>query len=176
MLFHIFSKLTPRSSARGRQHLLNLLLSTKNTINSSNQCPLATCDDQNTRTFSRLLRLAKLFKPEMTKNISLMFQFLLPHTRGSSHGQTRIIRKAYEQDFYIPMMDQAYELWAQLEKEAGVKLYRWAATASQSAREEAWPFRDAREHPSMLGDVVTLLFSSGFNQCKTVKKKKIKLF
>lgn len=58
-----------------------------------------------------------------------MLQFLLPHTRGSSHGQTRIIRKAYEQDFYIPMMNQAYELWAQLEKEAGVKLYRWAETA-----------------------------------------------
>lgn len=53
-----------------------------------------------------------------------MFQFLLPHTRGSSHGQTRIIRKAYEQDFYIAMMHHAYELWAQLEKEAGVKLYR----------------------------------------------------
>lgn len=58
-----------------------------------------------------------------------MFQFLLPHTRGSSHGQTRIIRKAYEQDYYISMMNQAYELWAQLEKEAGVKLYRWAETA-----------------------------------------------
>lgn len=58
-----------------------------------------------------------------------MFQFLLPHTRGSSHGQTRIIRKAYQQDFYIAMMHHAYELWAQLEKEAGVKLYRWAETA-----------------------------------------------
>uniref|UniRef100_H3CHB8 Pipecolic acid oxidase n=1 Tax=Tetraodon nigroviridis TaxID=99883 RepID=H3CHB8_TETNG len=46
-----------------------------------------------------------------------------PHTRGSSHGQTRIIRK-YEQDFYIPMMHHAYQLWTQLEKEAGVKLYR----------------------------------------------------
>ena len=53
-----------------------------------------------------------------------LFQFLLPHTRGSSHGQTRIIRKAYEQDFYIPMMNEAYQLWAQLEREAGVKLYR----------------------------------------------------
>lgn len=64
----------------------------------------------------------------MTENVSCVFQFLLPHTRGSSHGQTRIIRKAYEQDFYIPMMHHAYDLWAQLEKEAGVKLYRWAET------------------------------------------------
>lgn len=52
------------------------------------------------------------------------FQFILPHTRGSSHGQTRIIRKAYDQDFYVPMMQESYELWSQLEREAGVKLYR----------------------------------------------------
>ncbi|XP_008277079.1 peroxisomal sarcosine oxidase [Stegastes partitus] len=54
----------------------------------------------------------------------LLEQFVLPHTRGSSHGQTRIIRKAYEQDFYVNMMEETYELWAQLEREAGVKLYR----------------------------------------------------
>ncbi|XP_010789094.1 MAM and LDL-receptor class A domain-containing protein 1-like, partial [Notothenia coriiceps] len=50
--------------------------------------------------------------------------FVLPHTRGSSHGQTRIIRKAYEQDFYTQMMDECYKLWSQLEREAGVTLYR----------------------------------------------------
>ncbi|XP_054868065.1 peroxisomal sarcosine oxidase [Amphiprion ocellaris] len=54
----------------------------------------------------------------------LLEQFILPHTRGSSHGQTRIIRKAYDEDFYVNMMDESYELWAQLEREAGVKLYR----------------------------------------------------
>ncbi|XP_042341949.1 peroxisomal sarcosine oxidase-like [Plectropomus leopardus] len=54
----------------------------------------------------------------------LLEQFVLPHTRGSSHGQTRIIRKAYEQDFYTHMMEECYQLWAQLEREAGVKLYR----------------------------------------------------
>lgn len=53
-----------------------------------------------------------------------LLQFVLPHTRGSSHGQTRIIRKAYEQDFYTRMMEECYQLWAQLEREAGVKLYR----------------------------------------------------
>ncbi|XP_066552007.1 peroxisomal sarcosine oxidase [Amia ocellicauda] len=54
----------------------------------------------------------------------LLEQFLLPHSRGSSHGQTRIIRKAYEQDFYTHMMDDSYELWSQLETEANVQLYR----------------------------------------------------
>ncbi|XP_058490880.1 peroxisomal sarcosine oxidase [Solea solea] len=54
----------------------------------------------------------------------LLEQFILPHTRGSSHGQTRIIRSAYEQDFYTHMMEECYELWAQLEKKSGVKLFR----------------------------------------------------
>lgn len=58
------------------------------------------------------------------KRTLLLEQFLLPHTRGSSHGQTRLIRKAYEQDFYSHMMDECYKLWAQLEQEAGVKLCR----------------------------------------------------
>nr|XP_054590248.1 peroxisomal sarcosine oxidase isoform X2 [Nothobranchius furzeri] len=54
----------------------------------------------------------------------LVEQFVLPHSRGSSHGQTRVIRKAYKQDFYIHMMEESYKLWTQLEEEAGVKLYR----------------------------------------------------
>uniref|UniRef100_A0A1A7WRR5 Peroxisomal sarcosine oxidase n=2 Tax=Iconisemion striatum TaxID=60296 RepID=A0A1A7WRR5_9TELE len=54
----------------------------------------------------------------------LLEQFVLPHSRGSSHGQTRIIRKAYKEDFYVHMMEESYKQWAQLEEEAGVKLYR----------------------------------------------------
>ncbi|TRY86470.1 hypothetical protein DNTS_021043 [Danionella cerebrum] len=58
------------------------------------------------------------------QNTLLLEQFVLPHSRGSSHGQSRIIRKAYEEDFYTQMMQESYELWAQLEKEAGVELFR----------------------------------------------------
>ncbi|XP_073318418.1 peroxisomal sarcosine oxidase isoform X2 [Pagrus major] len=58
------------------------------------------------------------------KKTLLLEQFILPHTRGSSHGQTRIIRRAYDEDFYTHMMGECYELWAQLERETGVKLYR----------------------------------------------------
>lgn len=54
----------------------------------------------------------------------LVPQFVLPHSRGSSHGQTRIIRKAYDEDYYTHMMEECYQLWSQLEKEANVKLYR----------------------------------------------------
>ncbi|XP_041733941.2 peroxisomal sarcosine oxidase isoform X1 [Coregonus clupeaformis] len=58
------------------------------------------------------------------KNTLLLEQFVLPHSRGSSHGQTRIIRKAYDEDYYTHMMEECYQLWTQLEKEANVKLYR----------------------------------------------------
>ncbi|XP_054482998.1 peroxisomal sarcosine oxidase-like, partial [Anoplopoma fimbria] len=61
---------------------------------------------------------------KQSRKTLLLEQFVLPHTRGSSHGQTRIIRKAYMQDFYTHMMEECYELWAQLEREAGIKLFR----------------------------------------------------
>uniref|UniRef100_A0A670K9N4 Peroxisomal sarcosine oxidase n=1 Tax=Podarcis muralis TaxID=64176 RepID=A0A670K9N4_PODMU len=54
----------------------------------------------------------------------LLEQFPLPHTRGSSHGQSRIIRTAYPQDYYTAMLGEAYRLWAELEEEAGTKLHR----------------------------------------------------
>ena len=46
------------------------------------------------------------------------------HDLGSSHGQTRIIRKAYfEQPNYVPLLHRAYELWADLEQRTAEKLY-----------------------------------------------------
>jgi len=43
-----------------------------------------------------------------------------PHTLGSSHGRTRIIREAYyEHPLYVPFVRRAYELWAELEAEWG---------------------------------------------------------
>ncbi|MFO0940360.1 MAG: FAD-dependent oxidoreductase [Pirellulales bacterium] len=51
-------------------------------------------------------------------------QFSPPHSNGSSHGQTRVIRKAYfEHPDYVPMLLRSYELWKQLELEASEQLY-----------------------------------------------------
>lgn len=58
------------------------------------------------------------------KRVLLLEQFFLPHSRGSSHGQSRIIRRAYPEEFYTQMMDECYQIWAQLEHEAGTQLYR----------------------------------------------------
>jgi sarcosine oxidase len=50
-------------------------------------------------------------------------QFGVAHDRGSSHGQTRIIRQAYfEHPDYVPLLQRAYELWRKLEAESGQSL------------------------------------------------------
>src|SRR3989454_3543379 len=47
-------------------------------------------------------------------------RFTPPHSLGSSHGQTRIIREAYfEHPLYVPLVQRAYDSWAELEREAG---------------------------------------------------------
>ncbi|KAM9218611.1 peroxisomal sarcosine oxidase [Leptosomus discolor] len=54
----------------------------------------------------------------------LLEQFILPHSRGSSHGQSRITRSAYTQAHYARMMPDSFHLWQRLEAEAGTRLYR----------------------------------------------------
>jgi sarcosine oxidase len=50
-------------------------------------------------------------------------QYTPAHDKGSSHGQSRIIRQAYyENPAYVPLLLRAYELWWELEREAGEAL------------------------------------------------------
>jgi sarcosine oxidase len=50
-------------------------------------------------------------------------QFALGHDRGSSHGQTRIIRTAYyEHPSYVPLLRRSFERWYDLEQRQGVHL------------------------------------------------------
>jgi sarcosine oxidase len=50
-------------------------------------------------------------------------QFIPGHDQGSSHGQTRIIRRAYyEHPAYVPLVRRAYERWYDLEQRQGVHL------------------------------------------------------
>ena len=51
-------------------------------------------------------------------------QYSPPHNRGSSHGETRIIRKSYfEHPEYVPLLGRAYDLWRELESRTGMQLY-----------------------------------------------------
>jgi len=50
-------------------------------------------------------------------------RFQIPNTMGASHGLTRIIRLAYFEDpAYVPLLRRSYELWRELEAEAGESL------------------------------------------------------
>jgi sarcosine oxidase len=52
-------------------------------------------------------------------------RFVPGHDRGSSHGETRIIRLAYfEHPSYVPLLRRSYELWRELEADCGRKLMR----------------------------------------------------
>ena len=52
-------------------------------------------------------------------------RFSAGHDRGSSHGDTRIIRRAYfEHSDYVPLLRQAYTLWRDLEAWSGRDLMK----------------------------------------------------
>lgn len=52
-------------------------------------------------------------------------RFRPPHSHGSTHGHTRIIREAYyEHPLYVPLVRRAYELWNEIAHEADVELLR----------------------------------------------------
>ena len=52
-------------------------------------------------------------------------RFAPPHDQGSSHGETRITRRAVgEGEAYVPLVQRAYELWAEIEAETGHELLK----------------------------------------------------
>jgi monomeric sarcosine oxidase len=52
-------------------------------------------------------------------------KFKLNHANGSSHGDSRIIRRAYfEGEYYVPLAKRAYELFDKLEAETGNTLFK----------------------------------------------------
>lgn len=52
----------------------------------------------------------------------LFEQFKLAHRQGSSHGASRIIRKAYPDPFFTAIMAEAYPLWEDIENECSTRL------------------------------------------------------
>ncbi|HLX60061.1 MAG TPA: N-methyl-L-tryptophan oxidase, partial [Planctomycetota bacterium] len=57
------------------------------------------------------------------RSVRLFEQFAIGHDLGSSHGYSRIIRRAYyEHPDYVPFVMRAYELWRKLERLSGERL------------------------------------------------------
>jgi sarcosine oxidase len=84
-------------------------------------------------------------------------QFAAVHDRGSSHGESRIIRRAYfEHPAYVPLVNAAYERWTELEAVAGRTLYRQTGLLLSGPRQGSvigGTLRAAREHRLDITDV-----------------------
>jgi sarcosine oxidase len=76
--------------------------------------------------------------------------FAPPHTLGSTHGKSRIIREAYfEHPSYVPLVRRAFVRWAALEAATGDSLYRRTGGLSIGTRESglvSGVVRSAHEH------------------------------
>ena len=67
---------------------------------------------------------AMYYLAERGVNVVGLDRFPVAHDKGSSHGQTRIIRLAYfEHPNYVPLLRRSYELWKDLEEKSGNQLY-----------------------------------------------------
>ena len=63
---------------------------------------------------------AALFLARRGLSVVGLDRFRPPHTLGSSSGETRAIREAYfEHPLYVPLVQRAYDLWADLGEEVG---------------------------------------------------------
>ena len=66
-------------------------------------------------------------------------RFNPPHDRGSTHGQTRVIRQAYfEHPDYVPLLLESYRLWHDLRSSVG------PATVSSNRPGRSWAGRRHR--------------------------------
>ncbi|MCX6017256.1 MAG: N-methyl-L-tryptophan oxidase [Chloroflexi bacterium] len=63
------------------------------------------------------------------KRVLGLEQFDIPHTRGSSHGHTRIIRLAYyEHPSYVHLLKRAYELFHEIEAHTGEQVLHYTGS------------------------------------------------
>jgi sarcosine oxidase len=59
---------------------------------------------------------------ERGHEVTLYEQFTASHSLGSSHGRSRIIRKAYPDPYYSAIMEEGYRLWHRLQSFAAHQL------------------------------------------------------
>ena len=53
------------------------------------------------------------------RKVLLLERYEIAHSNGSSHGQSRIIRRSYTDPIYVPMVELSFRLWRELEAESG---------------------------------------------------------
>src|SRR6476469_5886518 len=56
--------------------------------------------------------------------VTVLEQFGVGHDRGSSHGSSRIVRRAYGDALYVSLTGKAFELWREVELRSDQNLLR----------------------------------------------------
>ncbi len=79
------------------------------------------------------------------KRVLGLERFGIPHSMGSSHGHTRIIRMAYyEHPSYVNLLRRAYELWRGIQQSAGERLLHTTGSID-AGPEDSWVFKGSWE-------------------------------
>ncbi|HLL40494.1 MAG TPA: N-methyl-L-tryptophan oxidase [Rubrobacteraceae bacterium] len=79
------------------------------------------------------------------KRVLGLERFGIPHSMGSSHGHTRIIRLAYyEHPSYVLLLQRAYELWREIQRTAGERLLH-ITSSIDAGPEDSWVFKGSWE-------------------------------
>ena len=79
------------------------------------------------------------------KRVLGLERYSIPHTMGSSHGYTRIIRLAYyEHPSYVLLLRRAYELWREIQREVGEQLL-YITGSVDAGPEDSWVFKGSWE-------------------------------
>ena len=79
------------------------------------------------------------------KRVLGLERFSIPHTMGSYHGYTRIIRLAYlEHPSYVWLLRRAYELWREIQREVNEQLL-YITSSIDAGPEDSWVFKGSLE-------------------------------
>lgn len=87
-------------------------------------------------------------------------QFAAGHERGSSHGATRMIRRAYPNPVWNPFVDEAFAGWSRWEAAAGRSFL--ATTTGLYAHRGPATMQGGRSRSAELGEGATLIPSVSF--------------
>src|SRR5262245_30554091 len=75
------------------------------------------------------------------RDVTVLEQYEIGHPHGSSHGESRIFRFAYDEPEWVTLAQEALPLWRELEEEAGTQLL--SLTGLLDARRDTAPLRAA---------------------------------